>query len=130
MSDEGLYLQNLQVEDFSAFGASPAELVAYALDEVGLLGSHTLIAGRGGRTLVESFYRKRHKVRQNTRLGSLLIQAQIITQAHLIEALSWHVTREVPLGQALIELNFCNQSQLDSALSQQSRIRKKFDSEP
>ena len=129
MSEDGLFLQNLHVEDFSSFGATPAELVAYALDEVGLLGSHTLIAGRGGRILVESFYRKRHKVRQNTRLGSLLIQSQIITQAQLIEALSWHVTREVPLGQALIELNFCNQSQLDSALSQQSRIRKKFESE-
>lgn len=126
LSDDGLFLQNLKIEDFSAFGARPEELVAYALDEVGLLGSHTLIAGRSGRVLVESFYRKRHKVRQNTRLGNLLIQAGVLTQAQLIEALSWHVTHEVPLGQALVELRFCSQQQLDQALAQQAQIRSQM----
>lgn len=127
MDIEALQIQNLQLADFSAFGATPAELVSYALDEVGLLGSHTLIDGRSGRQLAESFYRKRHKVRQNTRLGNLLIQSGIITQAQLIEALSFHVTREVPLGQALTQLNFCSQAQLDSTLARQAEIRRRLE---
>lgn len=123
---DNIYIQNLKVEDFSAFGASPAELVAYALDEVGLLGSHTLISGKSARNLVENFYAKRHKVRQTTRLGNVLIQSGIITQPQLIEALSHHVTHHVPLGQALIQLNFCTQAQLDEALSRQAEIRRKI----
>lgn len=124
---DNLYLQNLKTEDFSAFGASAAELVAYALDEVGLLGSHTLIAGKSARSLVESFYHKRHKVRQNTRLGSLLIDAGVITQAQLIEALSAHVTHDLPLGQALVQQGFCSQAELDQALMRQANLRRLLD---
>jgi len=124
---DNLYIQNLKLEDFSAFSASPAELVAYALDEVGLLGSHTLIDGKSARKQVENFYHKRHKVRQNTRLGNLLIQAQVITQAQLIEALSAHVTHDLPLGQALIQRGFCTQAQLDEALSKQANLRRLLD---
>lgn len=122
-----LYVQNLKLEDFTAFGASAAELVSYALDEVGLLGSHTLINGKAARQLVESFYTKRHKVRQNTRLGNLLITEGILTQAQLIEALSFHVTHELPLGASLIQLGFCTQAQLDQALVRQAEIRKMLD---
>lgn len=119
-----VYIQNLKLEDFSAFGATAAELISYALDEVGLLGSHTLINGKGARQLVESFYTKRHKVRQNTRLGNLLIHDGILTQAQLIEALSYHVTHDMPLGASLIQLGFCTQAQLDQALVRQAEIRK------
>lgn len=127
MDSDNIYLQNLKIDDFSAFGASAPELVAYALDEVGLLGSHTLISGKSARKLVESFYNKRHKVRQTTRLGNLLIQAQVITQSQLIEALSYHVTHQVPLGQALIQLAFCSQEQLNDALARQAEIRRRLD---
>lgn len=128
MSDpDNLYLQNLKLEDFSAFGAAPAELVAYALDEVGLLGSHTLIDGKSARNLVESFYHKRHKVRQNTRLGSLLIEAGVISQSQLIEALSTHVTHDLPLGQALVQQGFCTQAELDQALTRQANLRRLLD---
>lgn len=123
---EEIYIQNLNVGDFSAFGALPGELVAYALDEVGLLGSHTLINGKSARQLVESFYVKRHKVRQNTRLGNLLINEGVLTQAQLIEALSYHVTHEVPLGTSLIQLGFCTQIQLDQALARQAEIRRQL----
>lgn len=124
---DDIYVQNLKIEDFSAFGATPAELISYALDEVGLLGSHTLINGKSARQMVESFYAKRHKVRQNTRLGNLLISDGILTQAQLIEALSYHVTHEVPLGASLIQLGFCTQVQLDQALAHQAEIRRRLD---
>lgn len=124
---DALYVQNLKLEDFSAFGATPAELIGYALDEVGLLGSHTLINGKSARQLVESFYLKRQKVRQTTRLGNLLIQDGILTQKQLIEALSYHVTHDMPLGASLIQLGFCTQAQLDQALVRQAEIRRMLD---
>lgn len=121
---DDIQIHNLKVDDFSAFGASASELVAYSLDEVGLLGSHTLINGKAGRSLVESFYTKRHKVRNNTRLGNLLIQEGVINQAQLIEALSYHVSYEVPLGSALAQLKFCTQAQIDTALARQAEMRR------
>lgn len=124
---DNLYIQNLKTEDFVAFGASPSELVAYALDEVGLLGSHTLIEGQSARKLVEKFYSKRHRVRQNTRLGTVLIQKSVITQAQLMSALSHHMEHNIPLGQCLIELEFCTQSQLDVALEHQAQMRRFLD---
>ena len=130
MSEENLdnlYIQNLKTEDFVAFGATPAELVAYALDEVGLLGSHTLIEGKSARNLVEKFYSKRHRVRQNTRLGTVLIRKQVITQQQLMEALSYHMDKSMPLGQCLVELQFCTQKDLDTALEQQAQMRRFLD---
>lgn len=124
---DNLYIQNLKTEDFVAFGATPAELVAYALDEVGLLGSHTLIEGKSARNLVEKFYSKRHRVRQNTRLGTVLIRKNVITQAQLMEALSCHIDKSMPLGQCLVELNFCTQKDLDVALEQQAQMRRFLD---
>lgn len=125
-SIDELYVQNLKLEDFSAFGAGANELLAYALDEVGLIGSHTLINGKAARPLVESFYAKRHKVRQNTRLGNLLISDGVLTQAQLIEALSYHVTHELPLGKSLVQLGFCTETQLDQALARQNEIRRQL----
>jgi hypothetical protein len=124
MDELEIYVQNLKIEDFSAFGATAAELLSYALDEVGLLGSHTLINGKSARQLGEGFYTKRHKVRQNTRLGNLLISDGVLTQAQLIEALSYHVTHEMPLGASLIQLGFCTQAQLDQALARQASMRR------
>ena len=121
-------VQNLAMSHFSTFGATPEELVAYALDDIGVLGSDTRINGAQARPLVESFYHKRQQVRRSTRLGNLLIQGGVITQEQLIEALSCHVTREVPLGEALILLSFCTQEQLDATLSQQAEIRRRLNS--
>jgi hypothetical protein len=121
-------VQHLAMTDFAAFGATAEELVAYALDDIGVLSPDTLINGERARPLVESFYHKRQQVRRSTRLGNLLIQSGVITREQLIEALSCHVTREVPLGEALILLSFCTQEQLDDTLSQQAEMRRRLNS--
>lgn len=121
-------IAHLAMADFSAFGATADELVAYALDDIGVLSAETLINGAPARPLVESFYHKRQQVRRTTRLGNLLIQGGVISREQLIEALSCHVTREIPLGEALIALGFCTQEQLDATLSQQAEIRRRLNS--
>ena len=119
-------VSSINAEDFAAFGATEAELVAYALDDIGLLAPDTQIDGQAARPLVESFYFKRQKVRRTTRLGNLLIQEGIITREQLIEALSCHVTREIPLGEALVELKFCSREQLEATLSKQAEMRRRL----
>lgn len=121
-------IEHLAMTDFSAFGATADELVAYALDDIGVLSTDTLINGQAARPLVERFYAKRQQVRRTTRLGNLLIQGGIISREQLIEALSCHVTQEIPLGEALISLGFCTQEQLDATLSQQAEIRRRLNS--
>ena len=123
---DNIYVQNLKVDTFSGFGASPAELLSFALDEVGLLGEHTMVNGKSARELTEGFYQKRQQVRQNTRLGNLLITANIISKEQLIEALSYHVTNDVPLGQALVSMTLCTDKELKWALKQQASLRRRL----
>lgn len=123
---ENIYVQNLALDSFSSIGASPEELLSYALDEVGLLGQMTMINGKSAREMAESFYQKRQRVRQNSRLGNLLISEHIISKEQLIAALSYHVTHEVPLGQALVQLNSCTQEQIESALARQEHLRRRL----
>lgn len=123
---DNIYVQNLKVDAFSGFSATPAELLSFALDEVGLLGPQTMVNGKLARELTESFYQKRQQVRQNTRLGNLLISENIITKEQLIEALAHHVDQNVPLGQALVHLKLCTQKQLKWALKQQASLRKRL----
>ncbi len=123
---EAVQIQGLNTTDFAAFGATPEELVAYALDDIGILDVKTHINEKPARPLVERFYAKRQKVRRTTRLGNLLIQGGVINREQLIEALSCHVTREIPLGEALILLGFCSQQQLDDTLSKQAEMRRRL----
>lgn len=123
MDAENIYVQNLSTKAFAGFGATAAELISFALDEVGLLDDHTLVNGKSARDLAEQFYRKRKQIRQNSRLGNLLVQHGIISKAQLIEALHYHVTQDIPLGKALLHLQFCSAEQLEWALRQQVSLR-------
>ena len=126
MSDsDNLYVQNLCPDAFAGFGATPAELLSFALDEVGLLDQKTLINGKSARDQAESFCRKRNRMRQNSRLGNLLVQSGVISKAQLIEALGYHITADVPLGEALLQLQLCSKSEIDWALRHQATLRSR-----
>lgn len=123
MDTENIYVQNLSIQAFAGFGASAPELISFALDEIGLLDDHTLVNGKSARDLAEQFYRKRNQVRQNSRLGNLLVQHAMISKEQLINALRYHVAEDVPLGEALLQLKYCTAEQLKWALRQQASLR-------
>ncbi|PIQ23860.1 hypothetical protein COW36_13565 [bacterium (Candidatus Blackallbacteria) CG17_big_fil_post_rev_8_21_14_2_50_48_46] len=126
MDLDNTYIQNLCVDAFQGFGATVPELISFALDEVGLMNEKTLVNGKSARELAEHFYRKRNRMRQNSRLGNLLIQEGIISKEQLISALSYHVSEDVPLGEALLQLNFCTPEHLEWGLKQQATLRKQM----
>ena len=126
MDTDNVYIQNLKKEHFQHFGATNAELISYALDETGMLDDHTLIDGKSARELAQSFYRKRDDFRQNTRLGNILMSKDILTKEQLIEALTYHVTNDIPLGKALLQLGLCSKEQVEDALESQTRLRHRL----
>lgn len=61
---------------------------------------------------------------QPYRLGALLLHKQLIDQSQLDAALQLQLTRpQTQLGQALIELGFVTEHQIQRALKKQSRVR-------
>lgn len=124
MHSDNLYVQNLHTENFFHLGATDGELLSYALDEAGLLSDHTLIDGKSARTLLGQFYQKRSQLRQNSRLGNLLITEGYITKEQLVEALTYHVDQNIPLGEALVQLKLCSGAQVEQALSKQAQLRR------
>jgi hypothetical protein len=60
---------------------------------------------------------------QPYRLGTLLVEKHLISQDQLDKALLFQKHNDLPLGQALIQLNMLTERQLKRALKKQSRIR-------
>jgi len=117
-------VDRLDIERFNPFGASAEELLAFALDDAGLLGAETTISGRPGRVFLEAFYRKREQYREATRVGDLLVRDGIITQEQLRIAVGLQRGNlSKLLGEALVEIGACAPEDLESVLSTQSRIR-------
>lgn len=109
---------------FNPFGAGPDELVAYALDDAGLLGEGTTIDGRPARLLLEAFYRRRGEYREATRIGDLLVRAGAISREQLAVALELQRDRAGKLlGEALVELGACRPGEIERLLAAQGRIR-------
>lgn len=129
MHSDNLYVQNLHTENFFHLGANDAELLSYALDEAGLLDDHTLIDGKSARTFLSQFYQKRSQLRQNSRLGNILISEGFITKEQLVQALTFHVDQDMPLGEALVQLQLCSAAQVEQALSKQAQLRRQTEQE-
>jgi type IV pilus assembly protein PilB len=56
-------------------------------------------------------------------LGDVLVRLGCIDGAQLVEALSGHKERGIPLGQALVEDRFCSEREVMRALALQSRMK-------
>lgn len=68
---------------------------------------------------------KRRGVQPEERLsGQLLTEAGIVDSAHLEEGLSIANERELPIGRALISLNYLNEGDLESVLQAQLLLRE------
>lgn len=118
-------LRDIDQVRFNPFGASGQELLAYALDDAGLLCAATTIDGSSAREYLRSFYRKREDYRESTKLGELLVRQGVVGQPQLVDVLRYQ--KEHPgmkLGEAILALGYCRISDLEKALEAQSHIRE------
>jgi len=123
MENKSFIIKNISKDRFSPFNATEEELIAFSLDENSLLNEKTTINELNARELVISFYNKREKFRQNSRLGHIIIKENNLSKDDLIRALVYHEQNEVPLGEAFIKLGICTQEQVNKALEIQMQIR-------
>jgi hypothetical protein len=63
------------------------------------------------------------RVSQDFLLGSLLVQAKLVSPESLNRALQLHTTSGKPLGHCLVQLGAATREQVDSALDFQDRMR-------
>lgn len=63
------------------------------------------------------------KVRKNILLGDFLVEQGLINEEQLREALKFHQSQGVRLGQALIDLGFLTESQMIKSLSEQLGVQ-------
>jgi hypothetical protein len=108
------------------FNATAEELLAGALEETGLIQGNTLINGCSAQTFYQSYCKKKNLFQEATRLGSLLVKEQIITEEQLKKALSKQQNNTKPLGELLISLRFCTEQDIEQALSKQKTIREEL----
>jgi hypothetical protein len=123
MENKSFIIKNISKDRFSPFNATEEELIAFSLDENSLLNEKTTINELNARELVISFYNKREKFRQNSRLGHIIMKENNLSKDDLIRALVYHEQNEVPLGEAFIKLGICTQEQVNKALEIQMQIR-------
>lgn len=121
-------VQRIDADRYNPFLASEQELLAYALDDAGLVSAETAIDGRPAREHLQSFYAKRELYRESTKLGDLLVRQGVLTQIQLAAALKHQVNRPgVKLGEVVLGLGFCRIEDLERALEAQARIRIDLD---
>jgi hypothetical protein len=118
-------LSGVDSEGFNPFKASAEELLAYALDDAGLINPSTTINGRAAKDFLLSFYHKRENYREATKLGTLLVNQGVLTQEQLHEALKLHRSREgMKIGEALVSLKICTVEDIEKNLDAQIKIRE------
>ena len=61
-------------------------------------------------------------IRQKLKLGDVLVQAGAITAEQLSQALAQQKQKNIPLGQALVELDFITEEKFLTSLANQLKI--------
>ena len=116
-----------QDEWVNPFSATPEELLAGALEESGLMGKHTLINNRPGTSVYQAYCKKRNRFQEATRLGSMLVKENVITNTQLNQALARQGHSNKPLGEVLLEMEFCAEQEIEQALERQKNIRDELE---
>ncbi len=69
------------------------------------------------------------EVIENTRLGLLLLQQNLVSETQLANALREHLIRDTRLGEVFVKKGYVPRSVIDFYAHEQSRLRELFDSE-
>jgi hypothetical protein len=118
-------ISNIATDAYNPFGADAAELLATALDEAGLLGPATTIDEREAGIPLQSYFSKRARYRETSRLGTLLVNQGIVAEDDLARALSLQTEHPgMKLGEAMRELGLCSVEEIERHLDTQLEIRK------
>ena len=117
-------ITEINKKQFNPFSATAEELVANALHEAGLLTATAKINDLSGIELCQNFHQKRQNYKKMTRIGSILIQSDVISQNELKDALEFQKKQpKFQIGETLVNMNLCSKEDLSKSLHLQKEIR-------
>lgn len=124
-------ITDINVDTFTPLGITPAEVIANALRESGLITNQTLINDKTPVELCSSFLEKKSNYQQLTKLGNILVKNKVITLQQLKSALAEQKRDpSKKLGNILIGSGACTKYDIENCIKSQNQIRddiKKID---
>ncbi len=123
--DGQVTITGINMETFIPLGITPAEVLANALRESGLITNETLINEKNPVELCSSFLEKKANYQQLTKLGNILVKNKVITLQQLKEALAeQNQNSSKKLGNILIEMGACTKYDIEMCIRSQNQIRE------
>lgn len=124
-------LENINSEFLNPFDASLEELMAEALDQFGLINESSKLNDVDINEHLKSFKKKKRvykgvlprKTSVFTKIGSLLIQKNIITNNQLKEALDYQKHTPIKVGEILVKMGFADKNAIMDTIEEQKRMR-------
>lgn len=136
MADRGCMSDSVKIESVNTnflnqYSATSEELIAEAMEQFGLLDDNTLINEVSARDhLKRLLEKKKHyhgilprKASFITKLGSLLVQRNIINTMQLREALNYQKQTPIKIGEILVKLGFVREEEIADIIEEQRKIR-------
>lgn len=121
-------ISNINTDMFNPFGAREEELIADALESACLVNEATRVNDKPAKDVLKIFHTRRENFKISTKLGNLLVQNNIISQAQLDHALRiQHESPDKKLGDILQEQQFCIYKHIESILKKQAEIRRNLE---
>ena len=126
-----LTIESINTNFLNQYSASSEELLAEAMDQFGLLDDNTLINNINARDHLKSLLEKKktyhgvltRKASFISKLGSLLIQKNLINTIQLKEALNYQKQTSFKIGEALVKLGFIREEEIADIIEEQKKIR-------
>ncbi|OGI01948.1 MAG: hypothetical protein A2Y25_02980 [Candidatus Melainabacteria bacterium GWF2_37_15] len=118
-------ITNINMDTFIPLGIKPAEVIANALRESGLITNYTQINGMNPIELCTTFIEKKSNYQQLTKLGNLLVKNKVITLQQLKDALATqNANPSMKLGNILISMGACSKFDIERCIKSQDKIRE------
>lgn len=124
-------IYSINTNFLNQYSASPEELLAEAMEQYGLLDESTVINNILANDHLRNFREKKRRyhgilTRKGsiiTKLGSMLLQKNVISTAQLKEALNYQKHTPIRIGEILVRLGFVREEEISEIIEEQGKIR-------
>lgn len=130
MQENRVIIDSINTNYLNPYKANAEELIAEAMDQFGLIDEETKINETDPKEILKalsekkkSFHGLNRKTTFITKLGSLLVQRNLISNMQLKEALNYQKHTPIKIGEILVQLGFINENDISSIIEEQKQIR-------
>jgi hypothetical protein len=134
--DKQVVIDAINTDFLNPYEATPEELVAEAMEHFGLIDDETTLNALQAKEHLRNLLLKKkyyhgvlpRKASFITKLGSLLVQRNIINNMQLKEALNYQKQTPIKIGEILVKLGFVEEDDITDIIEEQRKIREVFES--